>query len=347
MQTKSKEGITRCDMHLHSRYTDFYFLFSNPGEAKFYDNLAKNVGKVVDGIADSWSKVFPNTKVNPKTERWEVGVRPGYTPRELYEKAMARGMDFFCLTDTTGIEGYSQLIRDCPKAKERTISGTETVVSIPGREYKLHLNIFGLSEEDDKTIKSFNGDYFKVARYCKNKGLPVSLNHIAPSNLEITATRQRLEKYTPDLPTILAEVDIIETRNGLAPEASNKKAEQIAVQYRKGMVGGSDSASGYVGRTWTEVSGAKTKEQFLEAIREKESRSGGEHGTVASLAAEISKLTWTYENGLYKDERIEGPLDFGKPLSPKWFGFKTIEQICKVLIPPFSRVSSSWLLKEE
>jgi hypothetical protein len=73
---------------------------------------------------------------------------------------------------------------------------------------------------------------------------------------------------------------------------ANEQAERLAVSYGKIGIAGSDSHTlAGVARTYTEVPGARTVEEFFAGLRAGRGRIRGDHGSLAKITADVFRIT--------------------------------------------------------
>ena len=221
------------------------------------------------------------------------------SPEGVYRRAKARGMDLVTITDHDIIEGALTLAD-----RDDVIVGCEVTGVFPNDSVRVHLNVLGLNESQHREIQRLRHDVRELMPYLKREGLFVSLNHVASRvNGHITASH---------IAVLMPWVDGIEVRNGSRLASQNRTATCLADACRKIHVGGSDSHTGRgIGRTWVEAPGAKTREEFLIALREGRVRVGGQHGHYFTMASDMLRLA----AGFYEDRfrgLIRRPLDWKK-----------------------------------
>ena len=195
-------------------------------------------------------------------------------PREVYLQLRRRGMTLFTLTDHDSIEGAEQLRRhpDFFLSEELTCrmpSGTE-----------VHIGVYDLQERHHEQLQRRRRDLPALLMYLREQRLFFSVNHVF-SNL--TGRRERedfnwFEEYFP----------AVETRNGLLIESTNGYAATLARRWGKIQLGGSDGhALASVGTAYTEVPGARNKEEFFAGLRNGMGRVAGESGTFRKLTRDV------------------------------------------------------------
>ena len=198
-------------------------------------------------------------------------------PAAVYEQAVRRGMDLVTLTDHDSIEGALEL-RGLPD----TFVSEEVTVVLPG-DRQLHVNVFDVSEAQHGRIQALRADPEALFAYLAEERIPASVNHLFSS---LTG-----ERAVPDLRLPVGRLPLIEALNGSMPEAHNERARRVGRAVGMGAVGGSDShtLSG-VGRAYTTVAGARTREEFLEGLRRGLTVPCGRSGSYARLTAEVVRI---------------------------------------------------------
>jgi len=73
---------------------------------------------------------------------------------------------------------------------------------------------------------------------------------------------------------------------------ANEEAERLALSYGKIGIAGSDSHTlAGIARTYTEVPGARTVEEFFAGLRARRGRIRGDHGSLAKITADVFRIT--------------------------------------------------------
>lgn len=195
-------------------------------------------------------------------------------PLEVYERLRKRGMDLVTITDHDSIEA-TELLRRFPNvfvSEELTCrmpSGTE-----------VHIGVYDVNERQHGQLQQRRNDLVSLLMYLTERRLFFSINHVFSS---LTGPRDRedfawFEEYFP----------AIETRNGHMLPKANAHAEKLARQWSKVGIGGSDShALPSVGTTYTEVPGARDKEEFFQGLRQGMGRVAGESGCFTKLTRDV------------------------------------------------------------
>jgi predicted metal-dependent phosphoesterase TrpH len=191
-------------------------------------------------------------------------------PAEVYSLLSRRGMNLFTLTDHDSIEGAEKL-RHLPNfflSEELTCrmpSGTE-----------IHVGVYDITERQHLQLQQRRSDLVALLMYLSERRLFFSINHVF-SGLTGERKREDFEWFREYFPAI-------ETRNGHMLERSNTHAQTLAEQWNKIAIGGSDAhALASAGTTYTEVPGARDKEDFFAGLRNRSGRVRGESGCFAKL----------------------------------------------------------------
>ena len=194
-------------------------------------------------------------------------------PGEVYETLKSRGMDLVTVTDHDSIDAVECLRRhpDFFLSEEvscRTSSGTH-----------LHVGVYGIEERDHIQLQRRAEDFPSLLAYLNERKLLFSVNH-AFSGLTGPRTHADYEEFPA-----------VETRNGQMLPAANRYAEDMARLNAKPEVGGSDAHTlECLGRTYTEVPGARNPAEYIEGLRLGAGRVHGESGDYWKLTRAISEI---------------------------------------------------------
>jgi glycosyltransferase involved in cell wall biosynthesis/predicted metal-dependent phosphoesterase TrpH len=200
-------------------------------------------------------------------------------PDEVYELAKRRGMDFVTITDHDTIAGALEL-SDRPDA----FVSEELTVGFAGEPQQVHVLCYGITPDDHARLQELAGDIEAVAAYLHDGEIACALAHpfytvaapLAPRH------RRRLAELFPTW----------EVRNGSrAPELNLPASIYIDTHGGTGIGGSDDHAGIDVGRTWTEVPGATTPEEFLAHVRAGRAAADGDQGSAEKWAHAAMALT--------------------------------------------------------
>jgi predicted metal-dependent phosphoesterase TrpH len=135
----------------------------------------------------------------------------------------------------------------------------------------MHVGVYDITERDHVEIQRRRQDPWALLAYLEEKRIYSSINH-AFSGLTGRREESDFEFFEQRFPAI-------ETRNGQMLARANRLAARWAGRVRKHSVGGSDAHTrAGLGRTYTEVAGARTRQEFCRGLRRGFGRVHGEHG---------------------------------------------------------------------
>lgn len=200
-------------------------------------------------------------------------------PQEVYDRLQQHGMNLFTLTDHDSIEAAEKL-RHLPGfflSEELTCrmpSGTE-----------VHIGVYDFHERQHVQLQQRRNDLVALLMYLTERRLFFSINHVFSS---LTGKRER-----EDFEWFREYFPAIEARNGHMLPCANEHADNLAKQWRKIGIGGSDShALPSVGLTYTEVPGARDKDEFFEGLRNGEAIVAGESGSFPKLTRDVYVIAY-------------------------------------------------------
>ena len=231
-----------------------------------------------------------HTHYSGMTTIWPLSLvmRESYnTPERVYALAKARGMDLVAITDHDTIAGALTLAH-----RPDVIVGCEISASFPGENVDVHLGVLDISERQFRNIDRLRGDVSELVQYLRDEAIFTTINHVAS---------QVNGRLTPaHIASLLPWVDAFEVINGSRLGRQNRTATALAASARKVRVGGSDSHTGRgIGRTWTVVDGATTREQFMAGLRSGRARAEGREGSYFTMASDMMRFA-----GRFYEERV-------------------------------------------
>ena len=189
-------------------------------------------------------------------------------------------MTIVTLTDHDSIDG-GEALRKYP---DFFLSEEVTVQMPSGTE--MHLGVYGINERDHVEIQRRSKDYIALMMYLTERKLFFSVNHVFSG-----LTGRRIEE---DFCWFASYAPAFETRNGQMWPSANESAARLAGRQGKIAVGGSDSHTiAGVGRTYTEVPGARTVDEFFSGLRAGQGQAHGVHGSYAKLSADVFRIVWS------------------------------------------------------
>jgi predicted metal-dependent phosphoesterase TrpH len=200
-------------------------------------------------------------------------------PEAVYEKLARLGMDLVTLTDHDSIEGAAQLAHH-----PNFFTSCELTCTMPSGTVA-HVGVYDISERQHAELLRRRNDLPALIAYLSEKRLFFSINHVFSS---LTGARER-----EDFRMFRNYFPAMESLNGHMLESQNSSAARLADIWNKVQVGGSDShAMPSVGSAWTEVPGARNKEEFFAGLRAGQGIVGGEAGTFAKLTRDVFVITF-------------------------------------------------------
>jgi predicted metal-dependent phosphoesterase TrpH len=198
-------------------------------------------------------------------------------PLEVYETLKRRGMDFVTVTDHDSIDAVEPLRRypDFFLSEEvscSTSSGTH-----------LHMGVYGIEERHHAELQRRSGDAASLLAYLDEQRLLFSVNHVF-SGLTGPRTNGDFEEFASRFPAV-------EARNGQMLARANRHAADFAALTGKVAVGGSDAHTlSSLGRTYTQVAGARDCQEYLAGLRQGRSVVEGESGDYWRLTRAIFEI---------------------------------------------------------
>ena len=191
-------------------------------------------------------------------------------PAAVYRLLSRRGMNLFTLTDHDSIEGAERL-----RAMPNFFLSEELTCRLPSGT-EIHVGVYDITERQHTHLQQRRTDIVALLMYLSERRLFFSINHVF-SNLTGAREREDFAWFREYFPAI-------ETRNGHMLERSNKHAQTLAKQWDKIAIGGSDAhALPSAGTAFTEVPGARNKDEFFAGLRGGIGRVRGESGSFAKL----------------------------------------------------------------
>jgi glycosyltransferase involved in cell wall biosynthesis len=222
-----------------------------------------------------------HSRYSARSEEWlfrRLDFPDSYSdPNQLYEKLLDRGMDYVTITDHDTIEGCLQ-ISDRPG----TFISEQVTTYFPNDPCKLHILVWGISENQHREIDGIRGNIFELQRYLQSAQIAHAVAHplysingkLDSRHLEllillfkhfegINGLRDALlsdlaqtlfKQLTPE------KIEVLANRHNLAPTHNEP--------WRKIFVGGSDDHGGqFAASVFTETPRADSAEKFLEYVR--------------------------------------------------------------------------------
>jgi predicted metal-dependent phosphoesterase TrpH len=195
-------------------------------------------------------------------------------PEEVYSLLGQRGMDLITLTDHDSVDGAEALRR-----YSNFFVSEELTCHMPSGT-QIHIGVYDLNERQHAQLQQRRNDLVALLMYLTERKLFFSINHFFSS---LTGARAH-----DDFEWFLEYFPAIEIRNGHMLEQQNAHAAHLAKQWKKIGIGGSDAhALPSAGTAYTEVPGARDKEEFFAGLRAGLGRVRGESGCFLKLTRDV------------------------------------------------------------
>jgi glycosyltransferase involved in cell wall biosynthesis len=238
-------------------------------------------------------------------------------PKEVYELAKRRGMDFVTITDHDTIDGCLEIAN-----RPDVFVSEELTAWFAGEPQAVHVLCYGIDPSDHEFLQAHAADLEVCAAYLHEREISCALAHpffavAAPLG---PRHRSRLAELFP----------VWEVRNGSRARELNMPAAVYIETRGQGArratgdpapsgwsVGGSDDHAGVdIGRTWTQTPPASTPEEFLCHVCEGRAEACGEQGSAAKWAHSalaLASRAWLGEDAVAEHDAV-GALDPGAVL---------------------------------
>jgi predicted metal-dependent phosphoesterase TrpH len=195
-------------------------------------------------------------------------------PQAVYQTLKRRGMDLVTVTDHDSIDAAVELRR------YPDFFLSEEVTCTTPSNTEIHVGVYGIEERHHIELQRRRTDVPALAAYLNEQKILFSINHVFSS---LTGRRTEL-----DFEMFEALFPAMETLNGHIPSGNNRAAMQLAVDWQKSAVGGSDAHTlETLALTYTEVAAADSIRTYLEAVRHGRGRVAGASGNYAKLTRAV------------------------------------------------------------
>jgi glycosyltransferase involved in cell wall biosynthesis len=215
-------------------------------------------------------------------------------PKQLHEQLRKCGMDYVTITDHDSIDGCLEIAH-----LPRTFISEQVTTYFPDDTCKLHILVWGISEQQHRDIEGVRENIFDLQRYLQRAQIAHAVAHPLYSvngKLEAMHLEQLIllfkhfeginglrDALLSDLAQTLfkqltpEQINVFANRHGVAPTH--------AEPWRKILVGGSDDHGGqFAASAFTETPAAKSSEEFLKSVRNGNCRPRGHGGTPLILS---------------------------------------------------------------
>lgn len=238
-----------------------------------------------------------------------LGSAESYTePEFIYRTMKARGMDFVTVTDHNKMDASLILNEKYP---EDTFTGVESTVYFPEDGCKIHCLVYGLNEGQFTEIQKHRKNIYDFRDYLKEQNLAHSVAH-ATYSVNSRLNIEHLEKLVLLFDVFeginggrgkLHNTTWVSALEGLTPEKLDELYGRYGIKpfssspWIKGFTGGSDDHAGlFLGNTYT-LTKASSASEFLERLKTKDTRHGGNYSSFNSLAFTVYKIAYDFTRG--------------------------------------------------
>ena len=198
-------------------------------------------------------------------------------PEAVYETLRQKGMDLITVSDHDSI-GAAETLR-----KHADFFPSEEVTCHMPSGNELHVGVYDLTEHQHIEIQRLRDDLPRLVAYLNEQQLFYTVNHAFSA---LTGRRS-----VEDFIWLDGAFPAVEVRNGHLPERSNLIAERMAERSGKSKVGGSDAhALRSLGSVYTDVPGARNKEEFLAGLRQGRGQVRGASGNFGRLTRDVLEI---------------------------------------------------------
>jgi glycosyltransferase involved in cell wall biosynthesis len=239
-----------------------------------------------------------HSRFSARSEEWlfrRLDFPDSYSdPRQLHRQLVERGMDFVTITDHDTIEGCLQ-IGDLPK----TFISEQVTTYFPQDTCKIHLLVWGITEQQHADIVIVRDNIFSLQRYLAGANIAHAVAHPLYSiNGKLEAAHlERLILLFKHFEGIngLRDALLSELAQQLFGSLTPEKIEELVAKHnlapthpepwRKIFVGGSDDHGGkFIASAYTETPRANSVEKLLDHIRAGSCQTHGHGGTPLALS---------------------------------------------------------------
>lgn len=198
-------------------------------------------------------------------------------PRDVYAMLRRRGMDLVTLTDHDSIGGAEDL-----RYHPDFFISEEVTCRMPSGT-QAHVGVYDITERQHVEINRRRNEILRLLAYLSEQRLFFTINHVF-SSLTGRRAADDYEWFSGYFPAV-------EARNGQMLPCANREAAEFAWARCKTQVAGSDAhALASVGTTYTEVPGARSKEEFFAGLRAGHGQLCGESGSYWKLTRDVLAL---------------------------------------------------------
>ncbi len=253
-----------------------------------------------------------HSKFSNKPSQWflqKLGCPESFVePEQIYRLARHKGMDMVTISDHNVIHG-AVAIAHLPGV----FISEEISALFPEDGCKVHVLAWRIDERIHEDLQRLRRNIYELVDYLRSKNIPHGLAHplyatndkldlrhlekllVLFNTFEVNGTRDSMQNN--NLRRILQVLDpgIIEhlaDKHGIAPFGPEP--------WNKSLTGGSDDHSGLnIARIFTEVEGARGREEFFQGILEGRSRPQGVHASPKTMAHNLYGIGFQFFKDKY------------------------------------------------
>jgi glycosyltransferase involved in cell wall biosynthesis len=263
---------------------------------QFFGRMASHTGYTTLDV--SRCDLHIHSRYSARSEEWlfrRLDLPDSYSdPKQLHEQLLKRGMDYVTITDHDTIEGCLHIAH-----LPRTFISEQVTTYFPNDPCKLHILVWGISEQQHREIEAVRDNVFELQRYLQTARTAHAVAHPLYSvngKLEASHLEQLilLFKHFEGI-NGLRDALLSELAQTLFKRLTPEKIEEFANRHnfapthaepwKKIFVGGSDDHGGqFAASAFTETPAARSPEKFLEFIRSGDCTARGHGGTPLILS---------------------------------------------------------------
>lgn len=233
-------------------------------------------------------------------------------PEDLHRELRSRGMDFVTITDHDTIEGSLRLAEHAD-----SFVSEQVTTFFPEDACKLHVLVWGLSEQQHQEIVRVRDNIFELQAYLAQEDLAHAVAHplysingkLDTSHLErLILLFKHFEGINGLRDSLLSEL-AQQIMGGLTPEKIDELANRHNLApthpepWRKILIGGSDDHGGqFLAAAFTETPAASTPAEFLRHLRDGACTAEGHGGTPLALSHGFYNTVASYVQDRYHEQ---------------------------------------------
>lgn len=198
-------------------------------------------------------------------------------PRDLYETLKRRGMHLVTVTDHDSIDTVEAL-----RSRPDFFVSEEVTCRMPSGT-EIHVGVYDITDRQHVELQRRRDDLPSLLAFLREQDLFFSINHLFSS---LTGRR-----HLSDFEWFENHFPAFEVRNGAMLQRANRNAAHLGRWLGKSPIGGSDAHTlRNAGCVYTEVPGARDREEFLLGLRRGRGIVSGVSGNYIKLTIEVLQI---------------------------------------------------------